>query len=92
MNRRGFLTAIAAAFVAKVAPFRVALPFRRSVNQIIPPGIVAAEMLKTLESHLVMSHHVNRLYEAEFSNTGAKIGETINIRKPIRYIGRDGNA
>jgi hypothetical protein len=38
------------------------------------------------------SHHANRSYGTEFTNTGAKIGETINIRKPIRYIGRDGNA
>lgn len=45
-----------------------------------------------LENNLGIADHVNRQYAEQFALSGAKIGYTVNVRKPPRYIGTTGPA
>lgn len=45
-----------------------------------------------LENDLCLADHVNRQYADQFALSGAKIGYTVNVRKPPRYIGTTGPA
>ena len=54
-------------------------------NQILTPTMITREALKILHDNLVFAKGVNRQYSQEFANTGAKIGSTINVRKPNTY-------
>src|SRR5882672_3669557 len=49
-------------------------------------------MLLVLHNNLVAGKKVNRTWEKQFAKTGAKIGATVNIRKPPRYVVVDGQA
>jgi hypothetical protein len=59
-------------------------------NTLLTRSEITREALWVLENNLVMAKHVNRQYSDEFANKDAKIGATINIRKPPRYKGRSG--
>jgi len=43
-----------------------------------------------LKNSLRFAGNVNRDYDGQFARTGAKIGNTINVRMPIRPVGRTG--
>jgi hypothetical protein len=43
-----------------------------------------------LENELTFTSEVNREYDDQFSVVGAKIGSTVNVRKPARFIGTTG--
>lgn len=58
-------------------------------NTLLTPDVIAKEALRQLENSLVMANLVHRDYEAEFGET--KIGETVRIRRPVRYTVREGN-
>lgn len=51
---------------------------------------IAAESARLLSNNLVFGRNVNRDYDGEFGNAGAKVGDTINIRLPNRPRGRVG--
>lgn len=51
---------------------------------------ITNEALVVLENELVLANRVERQYSDEFAVTGAKIGNTVNIRRPPRYIGTYG--
>src|SRR5580698_10529455 len=51
---------------------------------------ITHEALVVLENELVLANRVERQYSDEFAVTGAKIGNTVNIRRPPRYIGTYG--
>ena len=51
-------------------------------NTIITPSIIAAEGLFHLENHLVFGGLVHRDYKNEF----VKIGESVTIRKPVKFV------
>lgn len=51
---------------------------------------ITNEALVVLENELVFANRVERQYSDEFAKTGAKIGNTVNIRIPPRYIGSYG--
>lgn len=53
---------------------------------------VTKESLMILENNLTFAKGVNREYDDQFALSGAKIGDTVNIRKPARYVGRTGAA
>jgi len=55
-------------------------------------SMITKESLRVLENNLAFAKGVNRDYDDQFAIGGAKIGDTINIRKPARYIGRTGTA
>jgi hypothetical protein len=51
---------------------------------------ITNESLVVLENELVIANRVERQYSNEFAQTGAKIGNTVNIRRPPRYKGTYG--
>lgn len=61
-------------------------------NQILTISMITRESLRILENNLQFTKHVNREYDDAFGKTGAKIGNTLNLRLPARYVGRSGPA
>ena len=59
-------------------------------NVLLTRSEITRRALWVLENNLAMAKQVNRQYSDEFKNKEAKIGSTINIRKPPRYVGRSG--
>jgi hypothetical protein len=51
---------------------------------------ITNEALVVLENELIIANRVERQYSDEFAKTGAKIGNTVNIRRPPRYKGTYG--
>jgi hypothetical protein len=54
--------------------------------------MITQESLRILENNLVFTSGVNREYDDRFGIDGAKVGESINVRKPSRYVGTTGAA
>jgi hypothetical protein len=54
-------------------------------NSLLTPSIITKECLRELKNQLGFSKNVNKQYDSQFAKAGAKIGDTINIRKPSRY-------
>lgn len=54
--------------------------------------MITNEASRVLENMLSFSKYVNRQYDDRFANSGAKIGDTLRLRKPPRYVGRSGAA
>lgn len=59
-------------------------------NQLLTISMITQESLRVLTGSLKFMTNVNQGYNDEFAIKGAKIGQTINIRKPARYNGRTG--
>lgn len=59
-------------------------------NVLLDIGMITNEALVVLENTLKFTKQVNRQYDDQFAQAGAKIGDTLNIRKPVRYLGRNG--
>ena len=57
-------------------------------NTLLTTAQITNEALMVLENTLSFTKTVNREYDDSFARSGAKIGDTINIRKPVRYVGR----
>ncbi len=57
-------------------------------NTLLTIGMITRKALAVLENELTFTKLVNRDYDDQFAVKGAKIGNSINIRKPPRYIGR----
>ena len=55
-------------------------------NTLITPNVIAMEALMQLENNLVMGNLVHRAYKKEF----VKIGSTVSIRKPVKFVASDG--
>ena len=55
-------------------------------NTLITPSIIAKEALFQLNNNLVMGQLVHRDYAREF----AKVGSTISIRKPVKFVATTG--
>ena len=55
-------------------------------NTIITPSIIAKEALFHLENNCIMGSQVHRQYKNEF----VKIGNTVTIRKPVKFVVSDG--
>src|SRR5271170_7215303 len=51
---------------------------------------ITNESLVVLENELVIANRVERQYSNEYAQTGAKVGNTVNIRRPPRYLGTYG--
>lgn len=61
-------------------------------NSLLTISMITNESLRILENNLTFAKGVNRNYDDQFSKSGAKIGNVLNIRKPARYVGRTGPA
>ena len=59
-------------------------------NQLLTISDITNEGLMILENELVLADKVNREYDDKFGVDGAKIGYTINARKPARFKGTGG--
>jgi len=53
---------------------------------------ITNEALMVLENELTYTSEVNREYDDQFAVVGAKIGATVNVRRPMRVIGTTGPA
>jgi hypothetical protein len=54
--------------------------------------MITNEALRVLTNNLTFTKRINRQYSDKFGIEGAKIGTTVNARKPPRYVGRTGQA
>ena len=61
-------------------------------NTLLTISQITNEGLMVLENDLCFADHVNRQYADQFALTGAKIGYTVNVRRPPRYVGTTGPA
>lgn len=62
------------------------------MNNLLTISYITNVGLMVLENTLVFADKVNRQYSDEFAIKDAKIGATVNIRRPPRYIGTFGPA
>jgi len=61
-------------------------------NNLLTISMITNEALMVLENELTFSGQVDRNYDDQFSVTGAKIGATLNVRRPGRFVGTSGPA
>jgi hypothetical protein len=54
--------------------------------------MITNEALMVLENELTFTSQVNREYNDQFAIDGAKIGDTVNVRRPGRFVGTSGPA
>ena len=57
-------------------------------NTLLTIGMITNEALAVLTNELTFTRTINRQYDSQFGRTGAKIGDTLNIRRPVRYTVR----
>lgn len=61
-------------------------------NTLLTIDMITRESLMILENNLTFTKHVTREYDDRFGISGAKIGDTLRVRKPARYSVRSGAA
>jgi hypothetical protein len=61
-------------------------------NTLLTISMITQEALMVLENELTFTGEVNREYDDQFAVVGAKIGNTVNVRRPGRFIGTTGPA
>lgn len=61
-------------------------------NSLLTTSMITKESLRVLKNQLGFTRGVNRQYDSQFAQSGAKKGDTINIRKPVRNTVSDGAA
>jgi hypothetical protein len=61
-------------------------------NSLLTPSIITKECVREFKNQLVAAKHINKEYNDQFAKKGAKVGDTINIRKPARYVANSGAA
>ncbi len=59
-------------------------------SSFLTPDIIAKEALMQFKNNMGFTRSVNKQYSSEFAKKGAKIGQSIRIRKPNRYTVSDG--
>jgi len=59
-------------------------------NTLLNISMITNEALRILVNNLVFAKYVTRSYDGAFGVSGAKIGTTLNVRKPVQYIGGEG--
>lgn len=59
-------------------------------NRLLTPSVIAKESLRLLVNSLQFTKRMNKEYSKNFNNKDMKIGDTVNIRKPPRYVVRKG--
>ena len=61
-------------------------------NTLLTDSVITREALMLLENNLKVALRLNRQYDDRFAVSGAKIGNSLDIRKPARYVGGEGQA
>jgi hypothetical protein len=54
-------------------------------NNLLTISMITNEALMVLENELTFSSEVDRNYDDQFAVTGAKIGATLNVRRPWSF-------
>ena len=57
-------------------------------NSILTPLMITRKALMVLHQQCNFIGNVNRQYDDKFANEGAKIGDSLNIRMPAKYVAR----
>ena len=61
-------------------------------NNLLTISKITNETLMVLENELTFTKEVDRNYDDQFAVVGGKIGATVNVRRPGRFIGTTGPA
>jgi hypothetical protein len=61
-------------------------------NNLLTISKITNEALMVLENELTFTSEVDRNYDDQFAVVGGKIGNTVNVRKPGRFVGTTGPA
>lgn len=61
-------------------------------NTLLTIEMITRKALQLLENELPFSRSINRQYDNQFAQTGAKIGSSCRVRKPARFLVVDGAA
>ena len=61
-----------------------------ATNTILTPDMITKEALRILHEKLTFLSKVNKQYDSSFAREGAKIGSALRIRKPARFVTRNG--
>jgi hypothetical protein len=61
-----------------------------AANEILTDDVIVKEALMIVENTLSITKRINRRYESKFAKDGQKIGDSLNIRLPVRWTGREG--
>ena len=61
-----------------------------ATDTLITISMVTNEALMVLENELTFTGKVMRVYDESFGVDGAKIGDTLNVRRPPRFVGTSG--
>ena len=61
-------------------------------NNLLTISKITKEITMILENELTFTNKVNKNYDDQFAVSGAKIGATVNVRKPGRFVGTTGPA
>jgi hypothetical protein len=61
-------------------------------NNLLTISKITNEALMVLENELTFTGEVDRNYDDQFAVVGGKIGSTVNVRRPGRFIGTTGPA
>ena len=59
-------------------------------NTLLTPSMITREALRVLHQKLNFVGNIDRQYDSQFAQDGAKIGTALRIRKPARYTVTDG--
>lgn len=59
-------------------------------NTILQPTTITRAFLKVLHNQSALLKRVNRQYDDSFARKGAKIGDTLKLRRPVQYTVRTG--
>jgi len=59
-------------------------------NTYVTITMVTRRILQVLKNNIVFSSNVNRKYDNQFAQTGAKIGRVLQIREPTPFVVQDG--
>ena len=55
-------------------------------NTLLTIDMITRKALQLLENELPFSRSINRQYDSQFTQTGAKIGSSCRVRKPARFL------
>lgn len=61
-----------------------------TTNSLLTTHLVTKRALRILKGNLSFVKRLNRDYQSDFGAKGMKYGQVISIRKPVRYLSRDG--
>ncbi len=97
MNRRGFLGGLFGTVAAlTLDPEKLLwVPGKKLIsipkrNQILTIEMVSFAMLKVLHNNTIAMRKINGDYHGLFSNTGAKIGDVVVVRRPPHLLTYEG--